>query len=158
MSNYTSPFNRNHPKIDIAAIKAKYNIADIAGRYIKVTPRGNKFIALCPFHADRHPSLTLSPAHAAYHCFACGAKGDIFSLVQHLEKCTFVEAAERITGGLFSSYAPPPLPPPAQAVISEVTAAENIRFLQSLQPYVPACVGLRDAYRSLEVEIGRAHV
>ena len=141
------------PKLDIAAIKARYNITDIAARYFNVMRRGARFVALCPFHADRHPSLTLSPTHAAYHCFACGAKGDIFSLVQHMEKCTFVEAAERITGGLFTAHTQPILPPPAEAIISEQTRIENTHFLTSLIPYTPTCRELTATYKDFEVGI-----
>ena len=141
------------PKLDIAAIKAHYNITDIAARYVNVMRQGSKFVALCPFHADRHPSLTLSPTHGTYHCFACGAKGDIFSLVQQMEKCTFVEAAERITGGLFTAHTQPILPPPAEAIISEQTRIENTHFLTSLIPYIPTCEALKTTYQHFEVGI-----
>ena len=143
----------NHSNLDIAAIKARYNIVDVAARYFSVTRRGVRSVALCPFHADRHPSLTLSPNHASYHCFACGAKGDIFSLVQQMEHCTFMEAVARITGGTFTTQTPHALPPLPEAVLSPETAAENVRFLQSLIPYTPACAALREAYRALEVGI-----
>ena len=152
MSHLKNSFN-NAPKLDIAAIKARYNIVDVAARYFDVTRQGARFVALCPFHADRHPSLTLSSHHAAYHCFACGAKGDIFALVQHMERCTFMEAVARITGGTFTQQTPHVLPPLPEAVLSAQTAAENERFLQSLIPYTPACNALREVYRTFEVGV-----
>ncbi len=80
----------------IEEIAAANDIIDVISSYIQVKKRGKSFIALCPFHADKHPSLTISQEKQVYHCFACKAGGNVFTFVQEYEKITFSEAAESL--------------------------------------------------------------
>lgn len=57
---------------------------------------GDKKLAVCPFHNDHSPSLTIYPAGKGYHCFSCGANGDTINLVMKLQNIDFVSAVKLI--------------------------------------------------------------
>lgn len=80
----------------IEEISAANDIIEVISSYIPVKKRGKSFLALCPFHADKNPSLTISQEKQVYHCFACGAGGNVFTFVQEYEKITFIEAAQSL--------------------------------------------------------------
>ena len=73
-------------------IKAHSDIVAVVGSYLAVKPAGNVFKALCPFHSDSRPSLDIDPKRQRYRCWACGAHGDAFQFVMHMEKVGFTEA------------------------------------------------------------------
>jgi DNA primase len=73
-------------------IKAASDIVAVVGSYLAVKPAGAIFKALCPFHNDTNPSLTIDPKRQRYKCWSCGAHGDSFAFVQHMEKVGFTEA------------------------------------------------------------------
>ncbi len=75
-------------------IKAACDIADVVGGYLTLTPAGPIFKAICPFHTDSRPSLDVDPRRQRYKCWSCGAHGDAFSFVEHMEKVGFREARE----------------------------------------------------------------
>jgi DNA primase len=70
------------------------DIIDIVSSYTRVKKSGKSFLALCPFHPDKNPSMNVSPEKQVYHCFSCGASGNVYKFVQDYEKVTFVEAAQ----------------------------------------------------------------
>ncbi len=73
--------------------KQRYNISDIVARTRKVTRAGrNEMRALCAFHNERTPSMQLNDAKGTYHCFGCGASGDLVSYVMNTERLGFMEA------------------------------------------------------------------
>ena len=72
------------------------DIVDVIASYTPVRKRGKSFLALCPFHPDKNPSLNISQQKQVYHCFSCGASGNVFTFVQEYEKITFIEAAEKL--------------------------------------------------------------
>jgi DNA primase len=73
-------------------IKAASDIVAVVGSYLAVKPAGGVFKALCPFHNDSRPSLDIDPKRQRYKCWACGAHGDSFNFVMHMEKVGFTEA------------------------------------------------------------------
>ena len=75
----------------IDQIKQAANIIEIASQYTNITKRGKNHIGLCPFHSEKTPSFTLDIERQLYHCFGCGAGGDIFTLVMEKENLTFPE-------------------------------------------------------------------
>jgi len=68
------------------------NIVEIAGQYTALRQRGKKHVGLCPFHSEKTPSFTVDADKGLYHCFGCGAGGDIFTLVMEKENLDFPEA------------------------------------------------------------------
>lgn len=79
-----------------AEIKRAVDIVDVIGEYRPLEPMGSKFRLLCPFHDDHKPSMVVDPKFQNYRCWACQAKGDVFTFVQEMEKISFVEAKERL--------------------------------------------------------------
>jgi DNA primase len=73
-------------------IKAASDIVAVVSSYLAVKPAGSTFKALCPFHNDSRPSLDIDPKRQRYKCWSCGAHGDSFAFVQHMEKVGFIEA------------------------------------------------------------------
>ena len=73
-------------------IKDRLNVAEVIGGYIQVKRAGTAFRAVCPFHAEKSPSLMISPPKQIWHCFGCGAGGDIFGFVMRFENVDFKEA------------------------------------------------------------------
>lgn len=73
-------------------IKDRLSIVEVISSYIKVEKSGSQYKARCPFHNERTPSFYISPERKTYHCFGCGAHGDIFTFVEKVESLPFVEA------------------------------------------------------------------
>lgn len=91
----TAPMATASPDV-VTAIKDAVDIVGLMGEYLRVEPAGSKFRALCPFHDDKKPSLQIDPEFQNYRCWACGAKGDVFTFLQEYEKISFAEAKERL--------------------------------------------------------------
>lgn len=85
--------------IDIEAIKDQYPLADEVRRHLVLKRRGQTLVGLCPFHLERTPSFTVYPQDQRYHCFGCGANGDIFDFLEHQSGLDIRAAAEYLTGG-----------------------------------------------------------
>lgn len=76
----------------IQRIKDANNIVDVVGERLTLHKAGVNYIATCPFHSDKSPSLTISPTKQIYKCFACGAGGDVIKFVQEYDHISFFEA------------------------------------------------------------------
>ena len=64
---------------EIMNIRNKVNIVDIISEYLPLVQRGKNFFALCPFHDDHNPSMSISPEKQIFTCFVCGASGNVFT-------------------------------------------------------------------------------
>ena len=79
-----------HPST-IAAVKERADIVDVVSEHVVLKRRGREFVGLCPFHDDKSPSMTVSPAKQIYYCFSCGAGGHSIKFLMELQKSSFSE-------------------------------------------------------------------
>lgn len=74
----------------VPKIKDRLSIVEVISSYLKIEKAGKNYKAKCPFHNEKTPSFSISPERGIYYCFGCGAKGDIFSFVEHFEGTNFI--------------------------------------------------------------------
>ncbi len=79
-------------------IRARLPLAEVVGRRVRLTKRGREHSGLCPFHNEKSPSFTVSEDKGFFHCFGCGAHGDVIGFVMRSEGLSFPEAVERLAG------------------------------------------------------------
>lgn len=77
---------------DIDRVRDANDIARVVGEHVDLAPKSREYVGLCPFHDDHKPSMYVIPSKQIYHCFVCGAGGDVFGFVQAYHKMTFGEA------------------------------------------------------------------
>jgi len=81
--------------IDVERVKRAYPIADIiTAEGVELRPSGRRFMGRCPFHRDDRPSLVVYPDTRSFHCFGCGASGDVIDFVRRARNLGFREAVE----------------------------------------------------------------
>ncbi|MBE3112514.1 MAG: DNA primase [Acidobacteria bacterium] len=80
----------------IDQVRQASSIVEIASQYTTLKRRGRKWVGLCPFHTEKTPSFTVDDEKQFYHCFGCGAGGDIYSLLMERENLTFPEALKHL--------------------------------------------------------------
>ncbi len=78
----------------VAEIKARLDILDVIGGYVSLHRSGTQHVGLCPFHAEKTPSFSVSQPRQVFHCHGCNEGGDIFSFVQRIEGVDFPRALE----------------------------------------------------------------
>ncbi len=76
----------------IEQIKNRIDIIEVLGDYIKLKKRGSNYLGLCPFHNEKSPSFTVSPAKELYKCFGCGKSGNTITFLMEHDKLSYVEA------------------------------------------------------------------
>jgi len=72
------------------------DILTVVSSFIPVTKKGRNYLAVCPFHDDHHPSMTVSPERQNYHCWSCGASGNAASFVKDYLHISFPEAVRKV--------------------------------------------------------------
>lgn len=88
------------PQNFIDDLIARVDIVEIMGSRIQIKKAGKEFKAVCPFHDDSNPSLTISPSKGFYHCFSCGAHGTAVGFLMNYEHLSFIEAIESLASSL----------------------------------------------------------
>ena len=77
-------------------LKEKVNIVEVAESYISLEKRGGSYWACCPFHHEKTPSFAINEANQYYHCFGCGASGDVIKFVCEMESVDFIEGVKML--------------------------------------------------------------
>jgi DNA primase len=80
----------------IEEVRRASDIVDVISQYLQIKKRGKNYLGLCPFHQEKTPSFNVSPDKQMYHCFGCGAGGNVFTFVMEHEKVSFVEAVRTL--------------------------------------------------------------
>lgn len=76
----------------IEEVRSRNDIVDVIGGYVSLKKQGNSYSACCPFHHEKTPSFHVSRDKQLYHCFGCGASGNVFTFIREYESLGFVEA------------------------------------------------------------------
>ena len=79
---------RLHPRT-IEAVKERADIVEVVGEHVVLKKKGKEFVGICPFHDDKSPSMTVSPAKQFYYCFSCGAGGNSLKFLMELKRQSF---------------------------------------------------------------------
>ncbi|MYB28680.1 MAG: DNA primase [Acidimicrobiaceae bacterium] len=83
---------------DIARVRAATDIVAIIGEHTEIKRSGRQWMARCPLHGERTPSLSVSPDKGVYYCFGCQRSGDVITFVQEIEGLDFTGAVEMLAG------------------------------------------------------------
>ncbi|MCM1103603.1 MAG: DNA primase [Clostridium sp.] len=81
-----------YPDELVEEVREKNDIVDVISGYVRLKKQGNNFFGLCPFHNEKSPSFSVSQGKQMFHCFGCGAGGNVFTFVMQYENYTFPEA------------------------------------------------------------------
>lgn len=80
----------------IEEVRMKNDIVDVISGYVRLQKKGSSHFGLCPFHNEKSPSFSVSRQKQMYHCFGCGAGGNVFTFLMEYENLTFVEAVQML--------------------------------------------------------------
>lgn len=83
-----------YPEELIEEVRMKNDIVDVVSGYVKLQKKGSSHWGLCPFHNEKSPSFSVSGGKQMFHCFGCGAGGNVFTFVMNYENYTFPEAVK----------------------------------------------------------------
>ena len=78
----------------------RVDIVDVVSRYVQLKKGGANFQGLCPFHSEKTPSFTVSPAKQFYHCFGCGAHGNAIGFLMEYAGLGYVDAIKDLASGV----------------------------------------------------------
>lgn len=112
-------------RLDIEALRAAHPLPHVVGAVVKLARRGSEYKACCPLHADKTPSFTIFDGGKRFHCFGCGASGDVLDFVGQLHGVGLVEAARMLAGGSLPVVPVAALPAPVDDA-SKIAAARSI--------------------------------
>jgi DNA primase len=72
------------------------DIVEVISKYVKLKKQGRNYVGLCPFHEEKTPSFVVSPEKQIFHCFGCGASGDVIKFIMRIEDVDFKTAVREI--------------------------------------------------------------
>src|SRR5882672_6447669 len=78
----------------LSELRDRLPLSEVVGKRLRLTRAGREFKACCPFHNEKSPSFYVNDDKQFYHCFGCGAHGDLIGFVMHHDKLSFPEAVE----------------------------------------------------------------
>src|SRR5262245_25696114 len=84
------------PEGALAELRERAPIVEVVSAHVGLRRVGRNHLGLCPFHAEKTPSFTVNEERGIFHCFGCGAGGNVFTFLMRMENLTFPEVAERL--------------------------------------------------------------
>lgn len=106
------------PDSFVQELLARVDVVDVVGRYVQLRKGGANLLGLCPFHNEKSPSFTVSPAKQFYHCFGCGAHGSAITFLMNHTGASFPEAVRSLSGSV-GMVVPEETRSPAQRAASQ---------------------------------------
>ena len=85
-----------YPEELIEEVRTKNDIVSVISGYVRIQKKGSSYFGLCPFHNEKSPSFSVSPAKQMYYCFGCGAGGNVITFMMEYENATFQEAVKML--------------------------------------------------------------
>jgi DNA primase len=82
------------PEEFLDSVRSGVDIVELISEYVPLKRSGQNYMGLCPFHREKTPSFSVSPAKQIFYCFGCGAGGNVFSFLMKMENIPFLEAVE----------------------------------------------------------------
>ena len=79
-------------------LRGRISLSGLIGRSVKLVRRGREYAGLCPFHHEKTPSFYVVEDKSFFHCFGCGAHGDVIGFVMRSDNLDFIEAIEKLAG------------------------------------------------------------
>lgn len=129
--------------IDLDAIRRDNRLPDLAAHVVQLRAAGGEWVACCPFHADRSPSFTIFDSGRRFHCFGCGASGDVLDFVQRLHGVALPEAARLLGAGELPKAE---LAHRAENPDTQKADEQRVKALAIWQRAIPAAGTLAEAY------------
>jgi len=86
------------PSAFLDRLRQRVRLPEVVGRRVRLQRRGKEYEGLCPFHREKTPSFTVNEDKGFFHCFGCGAHGDVVGFVMRTEGLSFPEAVEKLAG------------------------------------------------------------
>ena len=107
-------------------IRTRIQVSEIVGKHVVLKRKGQEFVGLCPFHNEKTPSFTVNDKKQFYHCFGCGAHGDVIGFVMRHDNQSFPNSVRHLAGlaGLSAANEPDP---------EKVRQAERVRQARKQQ-------------------------
>lgn len=119
----------------IDEIRKQADIVQIISSYIEVKKKGNQYVAVCPFHADKNPSLNISQQLQIYKCFSCQAGGNVFTFVQEYEHIPYIDAVKKVASMI--GYSSKELEEPTRQIPKDVSSAlKTVKEANELYQYL----------------------
>jgi DNA primase len=118
------------------AIRDRIDLVELVSDYVRLERAGRNFKGLCPFHTEKTPSFHVSPALNRFHCFGCGASGDVFTFLMRIEGLSFREAMRRLAERAGIELREEPLPqesPDERDRLRKLVYAANFFYRQCLR-------------------------
>ncbi len=133
-------------------VKQQADIVRVIGDYVKLKKAGaQNFSGLCPFHNEKTPSFSVHATRQFFHCFGCGASGDVFSFIQKIENITFPEAVRAVAQKLGIAL-------PKASYSSPTEAREAKLRTVLLEIHERACAFFQDYLRRPEAAHAREYL
>lgn len=132
-------------------IRSRLTLSDVIGRRIRVTRAGREFKACCPFHHEKTPSFTINDDKQFFHCFGCGAHGDVIGFSMRYGNLSFIDAVESLAA---ESGLQMPRPDP-EAVKKAERARDLYTLMEAATAWFEAQLETSDNKPVLDYLLGR---
>lgn len=127
-------------------LRARLSIVDVVGSKIKLLRKGREYQACCPFHNEKTPSFTVNEAKGFYHCFGCGAHGDIIKFEMEANNLPFMDAVKKL-----ADKAGLPMPVLSKEQHDEHEKKKSLYDIMELAcKFYEKCLRLPDGARGME--------